>query len=103
MCPYHNWAYNLSGRLVLARHMKGTKGFKASKTRLKPIAVAREGQFIFLNFGADPLDAEAAQEDLTARFGGMWRDVLQASVLSACCIVDSNERHYVFVLALRPR
>lgn len=50
VCPYHGWTYDLDGRLRKALRLKSIEQFKASKVRLKTIAVQIIGPFVFLNF-----------------------------------------------------
>ncbi|UJR25545.1 hypothetical protein I4U23_006891 [Adineta vaga] len=49
VCPYHGWIYDLNGRLKKALRLKSIEQFKASKIRLKPIAIHTIGPFIYLN------------------------------------------------------
>ena len=37
MCPYHNWLYDLKGRLVGAPLMKKSEGFDPKTCRLRPL------------------------------------------------------------------
>ncbi len=49
VCPYHQWSYDLDGRLIAAPHMAHTPGFDKSSINLYPVAVDTWGGFIFLN------------------------------------------------------
>jgi len=57
-CPYHQWSYDLDGRLLGAPHMAGVAGFDKTQFGLYPVGVALWGGFIFLNLApgsAQPL------------------------------------------------
>lgn len=74
VCPYHGkgcfvlhtppsmimrcgcaaWTYDLTGRLIKAKRLKGIKNFTASKIGLHGIALQEEGPFLYLNFAAPP-------------------------------------------------
>ncbi len=49
LCPYHQWSYDLDGRLVAAPHMGAVPGFDKSAVRLYPVGVECWGGFVFLN------------------------------------------------------
>jgi len=49
VCPYHQWTYDLDGRLIAAPHMKNTPGFDQASIRLYPVAVETWGGFVFLH------------------------------------------------------
>lgn len=70
-CPYHGWAYDLSGRLRTAAHMGETEGFKASECRLKPIAMEVWASNIFLNFSQSPPSFESYIAPFKAAFSGL--------------------------------
>src|SRR5215469_13847014 len=55
-CSYHGWTYELDGRLRHAPRQDREQGFDCSAISLKPVAVERWDQFVFVN--ADP-DAAA--------------------------------------------
>lgn len=58
ICPYHNWVYDLTGRLRKAIRMKTIEQFQASKVRLKPILVRSLGPLIYLNLNLTNLDED---------------------------------------------
>jgi phenylpropionate dioxygenase-like ring-hydroxylating dioxygenase large terminal subunit len=62
ICPYHSWAYDLSGRLIGALHMKGQTGFDRADYGLHPIRVDTWGGFIWANL-------EPSAPDLRAQLG----------------------------------
>jgi len=53
ICPYHAWSYDLTGRLVGARHMDGEEGFDRTEFGLHPIRVATWGGFLWANLEPD--------------------------------------------------
>jgi glycine betaine catabolism A len=63
VCPYHQWSYDLDGRLVAAPHMTGTKDFDKSSVSLHPVAVASWGGFVFLHL--TPQDAQPLERQLS--------------------------------------
>lgn len=60
-CPYHQWAYDLTGRLRAIGAMRPVEGFDRADHPLLPISVTVWGGFIFAN-----LDAKADEFDLPA-------------------------------------
>ena len=57
-CPYHQWTYDLDGRLIAAPHLSGEPGFDRTQLTLYPVALESWGGFVFLNLtpgGAPPL------------------------------------------------
>jgi Rieske 2Fe-2S family protein len=71
-CPYHQWTYDLDGRLIGAPHLAGEPGFDKGLFSLYPVAVDSWGGFIFLNLTpaqAVPLHPQlAAIAERTARY-----------------------------------
>lgn len=57
VCPYHGWAYDLTGQLRTAPFMDRTETFDAKQWRLPPLGLDVWQGFIFVNFdaGAPPL------------------------------------------------
>jgi glycine betaine catabolism A len=49
VCPYHQWSYDLDGRLIAAPHMAGTPDFDKTSVSLSPVAVDTWGGFVFLH------------------------------------------------------
>jgi glycine betaine catabolism A len=63
-CPYHQWSYDLDGRLVAAPYLTGEAGFDKSLFSLYPIALECWGGFVFLNLtpaSATPLAAQLGE------------------------------------------
>lgn len=54
VCPYHQWTYDLDGKLVFARQM--ADGFNKEDFGLKPIACESAGGYIFICLAKDPAD-----------------------------------------------
>jgi glycine betaine catabolism A len=49
ICPYHQWSYDLDGRLLAAPHLVDVPGFDKSAISLYPVGVECWGGFVFLN------------------------------------------------------
>ncbi len=58
-CPYHNWLYDLDGKLMGAPHMMHTEGFDPHQCALPRVRVDTWGGFVFVTFDPDapPLSA----------------------------------------------
>jgi Rieske 2Fe-2S family protein len=54
VCPYHQWTYELDGRLLFARDM--AQGFDKADFSLKPIACESVGGYIFICLADEPAD-----------------------------------------------
>ncbi|MGH8289728.1 MAG: aromatic ring-hydroxylating oxygenase subunit alpha [Steroidobacteraceae bacterium] len=54
VCPYHQWAYDLAGRLVNAPRMH--EGFDVGSYRLAPVRVETSAGLIFVCLSEDPPD-----------------------------------------------
>ncbi|WP_110686756.1 aromatic ring-hydroxylating oxygenase subunit alpha [Salinicola aestuarinus] len=53
VCPYHQWTYELDGRLLFAGSDMG-EDFDTSAYGLKPVAIRTAGGFAFINLSDDP-------------------------------------------------
>jgi glycine betaine catabolism A len=53
VCPYHQWTYELDGRLLFAGSDMGT-GFDLAEYGLKPVQVKTAGGFIFVSLAEQP-------------------------------------------------
>jgi glycine betaine catabolism A len=62
VCPYHQWAYDLDGSLLAARHMP--EGFDASAYGLKPAHCQEVGGYIFVCVADQAPDFSACREQL---------------------------------------
>ena len=56
VCPYHQWTYDLDGKLVYARGMESQQKFDASQHGLKPVHVAAMGGYIWVCVAEDAPD-----------------------------------------------
>lgn len=54
VCPYHQWTYDLDGKLLFARQM--AEGFKQDDYGLKPVACESAGGYIFICLADQPMD-----------------------------------------------
>jgi Rieske 2Fe-2S family protein len=48
-CPYHQWSYDLDGRLIAAPHLSGEPDFDRTRFSLYPVALDSWGGLVFLN------------------------------------------------------
>ena len=53
VCPYHQWTYELDGRLLFAGSDMGTD-FDLNQFGLKPVSVRTAGSFMFINLSDNP-------------------------------------------------
>jgi Rieske 2Fe-2S family protein len=61
-CPYHQWSYDLEGRLLAAPYLTSEPGFDRSLFSLYPVEVESWGGFVFLNLtpaSAKPFSEQA--------------------------------------------
>jgi Rieske 2Fe-2S family protein len=49
MCPYHQWTYDLDGRLIAAPHLGNLQGFDKNSIHLYPVGVESWAGFIFVH------------------------------------------------------
>nr|WP_295468492.1 aromatic ring-hydroxylating dioxygenase subunit alpha [Mesorhizobium sp.] len=54
VCPYHQWTYDLDGKLLFARQMG--PDFDPTKFSLKPVACETVGGYIFICLADEPAD-----------------------------------------------
>ena len=60
-CPYHQWTYDLDGRLLAAPYLSGEPQFDKARFSLYPVGLECWGGFVFLNLtpaGATPFAAQ---------------------------------------------
>ena len=71
-CPYHQWTYDLDGRLIGAPHLSGEPGFDKSLFSLYPVGLECWGGFVFVHLSpaqAAPLAAQlGAVPERVARY-----------------------------------
>jgi len=62
-CPYHAWAYDLSGELQSARNTRNVPGFNKCEFSLKTVRVEKFCGMVFVNLDndAEPLSSLAAE------------------------------------------
>ncbi len=72
VCPYHQWTYDLDGKLLFARDMG--PDFDASKYSLKPVHCRTGGGMVFICLADNPPDFD--------QLGNYLRDYVGASDLS---------------------
>lgn len=66
VCPYHNWSYDLDGRLLFARDM--AKPFDPKTLGLKPIACEIAAGYVWICLDQAPPDFEAFRAAMTPYF-----------------------------------
>lgn len=69
-CPYHAWTFQLDGHVHRAPNMKGLATFDPKEFCLKPVRLAIQSSFLFVN-----LDANA--KPITEIFAGMFEGLQQ--------------------------
>ncbi len=62
-CPYHQWSYDLDGKLIAAPLVSEEGGFDKAAFGLHPVAVATWGGFVFLHLTPDDPSADPATLD----------------------------------------
>ena len=72
VCPYHQWTYDLDGRLLFARDMGAD--FDASKFSLKPVHCRSDGGLVYICLADTPPEF--------TRLGGFMNDYVGASDLA---------------------
>ncbi|RWR08760.1 aromatic ring-hydroxylating oxygenase subunit alpha [Paenirhodobacter populi] len=63
VCPYHQWTYELDGRLLYARDMQ--EGFDKADYGLKEVACKEVGGMVFICLNQDPPDFALLEEKLS--------------------------------------
>ena len=66
VCPYHQWSYNLDGRLLFARQMP--EDFDKRAYGLKPVACESAEGYLFVCLDPEPPDFAAFRRDMTPYF-----------------------------------
>ena len=65
MCPYHQWVYDLDGRLMHARHM--SEDFDTSSFGLREAHCREVAGLLFVNLAKDPPDFAPFERDVVPR------------------------------------
>jgi Rieske 2Fe-2S family protein len=76
-CPYHAWAYDLTGRLVAAPQMHDLPHFQEEDYPLVEIALTIWDGHIFLHLGNDPPPLETQLAGLPEKFRAWGMDQLR--------------------------
>lgn len=71
-CPYHAWAYNLDGRLLVAPLMNELEDFYQQDYPLYPVTIATWEGFLFLNLAKSPEPFITAFAPLISKFS-QWQ------------------------------
>ena len=80
VCPYHQWTYDLDGKLLFARDMG--PDFDPSKFSLKPVHVRSDGGMVFICLADNPPAFD--------RFGGFLDSYVGASDLGNAKVAYSS-------------
>ncbi len=62
VCPYHQWTYDLDGRLLFAREMG--PDFDPSRYPLKPVGCESVGGYVFVCYAENPPDFSAVRAQI---------------------------------------
>ncbi|MBK8064330.1 MAG: aromatic ring-hydroxylating dioxygenase subunit alpha [Betaproteobacteria bacterium] len=63
-CPYHSWAYDYEGQLIVAPEMEQTTGFRMEDFPLLPLKLELWEGFIFINLDPDAIPLKDYLVDL---------------------------------------
>ncbi|MEN0115744.1 MAG: aromatic ring-hydroxylating dioxygenase subunit alpha [Agrobacterium cavarae] len=64
VCPYHQWTYDLDGKLLFARHMG--EDFNKENFGLKPVACETVAGYIFICLAEQPMDFAPVRAEVEA-------------------------------------
>jgi Rieske 2Fe-2S family protein len=87
VCPYHNWSYDLDGRLLFARDM--AKPFDSQTLGLKPLACESAGGYVFVCLSEAPPDFSAFRAAMTPYYAP--HDLTNAKVAFESTIVENGD------------
>jgi phenylpropionate dioxygenase-like ring-hydroxylating dioxygenase large terminal subunit len=76
-CPYHGWSYRLSGELLGMPVRESFPGLERAQHGLKPVRMAIQFGFVFVNLAGDPLPLETIWGDFGADFAPHRFETLQ--------------------------
>jgi choline monooxygenase len=96
VCPYHAWTYDLSGRLISARHTRDLVDFDLSAICLMPVQIVEFAAFVFVNLDADAPNLAAQADGLVEEIAQWAPDA--ADLTLACRLtydVASNWKNVV--------
>ena len=86
VCPYHQWTYELDGRLLYARDMD--KGFDPAAHGLKPVHCAVAGGLVFVSLAKDAPEFEPLGASLNDYLAPHMLD--DAKVVQTSTIVENG-------------
>lgn len=69
VCPYHQWTYDLDGKLAYARGMDTQPNFDKNQLGLKPVHVAAMGGYIWVCVAENPPDISTFKQLQEDYFG----------------------------------
>ena len=84
VCPYHQWTYELDGKLLWARDMG--EGFEAAQYGLKPVQCRDLAGLIYICLADDPPDFDAFAETITPYLA--VHDLANAKVAHQSTIIE---------------
>ncbi len=86
VCPYHQWTYNLDGKLAFARQME--EGFDPSAHSLKPVACESVAGYIFICLAGEPAAFQPFHELMEPYFKP--HNLAEAKVAHESTIVENG-------------
>ena len=86
VCPYHNWSYDLDGRLLFARDM--AKPFDPRALGLKPVACETAAGYVWICLNQNPPDFAAFRAAMTPYFAP--HDLANAKVAYESTILENG-------------
>jgi Rieske 2Fe-2S family protein len=86
VCPYHNWSYDLDGRLLFARDV--SKPFDSAALGLKPIACESAAGLVFVCLAESPPDFAAFRAAMTPYFAP--HDLVNSKVAFETTILENG-------------
>ncbi|MCS4503795.1 aromatic ring-hydroxylating dioxygenase subunit alpha [Arhodomonas aquaeolei] len=92
VCPYHQWTYELDGRLLFAGDMG--EGFDPSRYGLKPVACGTVESYIFVSLADDPPDFGSFREAVKPYLAP--HDLDRAKVAYEASIIEEGNWKVVF-------
>ena len=77
VCPYHAWSYDLSGRLMAARHTNRLVDFEPGDICLDQVQITEFGGFVFVNLDPEAASLQHQSGDFGAEIAHWAPDVEQ--------------------------
>nr|WP_300306564.1 aromatic ring-hydroxylating dioxygenase subunit alpha [Halomonas sp.] len=100
VCPYHQWTYELDGRLLFAGTDMG-ENFDLSAHGLKPIALTEAGGFLFINLSENPSPIDDLKKTLEHYLAPYEMENLKVAVSSSIeedanwkLVIENNRECY---------